>query len=51
MTALTFGATDRSIVSSGGTVNHLSSMGPWEINYVNPADDPRLRPDSLSGQD
>jgi hypothetical protein len=51
MTTLTFGATDRSTVSSGEEVIQLSSIGPWEINYVNPADDPRLRPDSPSGQD
>ena len=30
-------------VTEGETVVQLSSIGPWEINYVNPADDPRGR--------
>jgi quercetin dioxygenase-like cupin family protein len=30
-------------VAEGETVIQLTSVGPWEINYVNPADDPRLR--------
>jgi hypothetical protein len=29
--------------TEGETVIQLSSIGPWEINYVNPADDPRQR--------
>lgn len=28
-------------VAEGETVIQLTSMGPWQINYVNPADDPR----------
>jgi hypothetical protein len=28
---------------SGETVLQLSSMGPWTITYVNPADDPRKK--------
>ena len=27
--------------AEGQTVVQLNSIGPWEINYVNPADDPR----------
>jgi hypothetical protein len=27
--------------TAGATVIQLSSIGPWEITYVNPADDPR----------
>jgi len=38
-------------IAEGETVIQLSSIGPWEINYVNPEDDPRLRPDLPSGQD
>lgn len=30
-------------VMEGETVIQLTSVGPWEINYVNPADDPRDR--------
>ncbi len=29
--------------TEGETVIQLTSMGPWEITYVNPADDPRER--------
>jgi hypothetical protein len=29
--------------TEGETVIQLSSIGPWEITYVNPADDPRRR--------
>jgi hypothetical protein len=29
--------------TEGETVVQLSSVGPWEITYVNPADDPRRR--------
>ena len=29
---------------TGETVLQLSTMGPWTITYVNPADDPRNRP-------
>lgn len=29
--------------SEGETVVQLHGIGPWAINYVNPADDPRLR--------
>jgi quercetin dioxygenase-like cupin family protein len=25
------------------TVVHLSSMGPWDVTYVNPKDDPRQK--------
>lgn len=28
-------------IAEGETVVQLASMGPWQINYVNPADDPR----------
>ena len=28
---------------SGGTIVQISGMGPFEINYVNPKDDPRQR--------
>lgn len=28
-------------VAEGETVIQLTSIGPWEINYINPADDPR----------
>ena len=28
-------------VAEGETVIQLTSIGPWQINYVNPADDPR----------
>lgn len=27
--------------ATGDTVVQLNSMGPWAVNYVNPADDPR----------
>jgi glycyl-tRNA synthetase alpha subunit len=27
--------------SEGDTVIQLHGVGPWQINYVNPADDPR----------
>jgi len=30
-------------IADGETVIQLTSVGPWEVNYVNPADDPRLR--------
>ncbi len=30
-------------IADGETVIQLTSIGPWEINYVNPGDDPRLR--------
>ena len=30
-------------IAAGETVVQLTSVGPWEINYVNPADDPRSR--------
>lgn len=29
--------------TEGETVIQLSSVGPWEIDYINPAHDPRLR--------
>lgn len=29
--------------ANGETVVQLHGMGPWEINYVNPADDPRKK--------
>jgi hypothetical protein len=29
--------------TSGETVLQLTTMGPWTITYVNPADDPRLK--------
>ncbi len=29
--------------TEGETIIQLSSIGPWEIHYVNPADDPRTR--------
>jgi len=28
---------------SGETVIQLSSLGPWEVVYVNSADDPRMQ--------
>ncbi|GAA3543498.1 cupin domain-containing protein [Zobellella aerophila] len=28
-------------IAEGETVVQLTSVGPWEVNYVNPADDPR----------
>ena len=31
------------VITEGETVIQLTSVGPWEINYVNPEDDPRLR--------
>lgn len=30
-------------MAEGETVVQLTSVGPWEIHYVNPEDDPRLR--------
>ncbi len=30
-------------IAEGETVIQLTSVGPWDVNYVNPADDPRLR--------
>jgi quercetin dioxygenase-like cupin family protein len=30
-------------VAEGDTVVQLTSIGPWQINYVDPADDPRKR--------
>jgi quercetin dioxygenase-like cupin family protein len=30
-------------VAEGETIIQLTSVGPWEINYVNPQDDPRKR--------
>jgi hypothetical protein len=27
--------------AEGETVVQLATIGPWKINYVNPADDPR----------
>ena len=27
----------------GETVLQLHGMGPWGVNYLNPADDPRLK--------
>lgn len=30
-------------IAEGDTVIQLTTVGPWEINYVNPEDDPRLR--------
>lgn len=30
-------------LAEGETIIQLTSVGPWEINYVNPADDPRTR--------
>ncbi|HEX2214982.1 MAG TPA: cupin domain-containing protein [Mycobacterium sp.] len=30
-------------IAEGETVVQLTSTGPWEITYVNPADDPRAR--------
>jgi quercetin dioxygenase-like cupin family protein len=32
----------------GDTVLQLNSLGPWEIVYVNPADDPRRSPEEAS---
>jgi quercetin dioxygenase-like cupin family protein len=29
--------------AEGDTVIQLTSLGPWEVHYVNPADDPRTR--------
>lgn len=31
------------VFTEGETVVQISTVGPWQINYVNPADDPRLR--------
>jgi hypothetical protein len=28
----------------GDTVVQLHGVGPWQINYLNPADDPRKKP-------
>lgn len=30
--------------AKGDTVLQLHGVGPWQINYVNPADDPRKKP-------
>lgn len=30
-------------IAEGETIIQLTSIGPWIINYVNPADDPRIR--------
>ncbi|PSB09077.1 hypothetical protein C7B76_25760 [filamentous cyanobacterium CCP2] len=30
-------------IAEGDTVIQLTSIGPWEVNYINPEDDPRLR--------
>ena len=29
--------------ATGDTVVQLHGVGPWQINYVNPADDPRTK--------
>lgn len=29
--------------ADGETVVQITTIGPWKINYVNPADDPRRR--------
>jgi hypothetical protein len=29
--------------AEGETVIQLATIGPWEIHYVNPSDDPRRR--------
>jgi quercetin dioxygenase-like cupin family protein len=29
------------VLAQGNTVVQINGMGPWKINYVNPADDPR----------
>lgn len=31
-------------IAEGETVVQLTSVGPWEITYVNPGDDPRRKP-------
>jgi hypothetical protein len=45
MTAGTFGflaaKMNHFAMAKGATVIQLHGVGPWEINYVNPADDPR----------
>lgn len=33
--------TEHYAIAEGETVIQLTSMGPWELNYVNPDDDPR----------
>ncbi len=30
-------------IAEGDTVIQLTSVEPWEVNYINPDDDPRLR--------
>lgn len=30
-------------IAEGETIVQLTSVGPWEINYINPQDDPRNR--------
>ncbi|MEX0885343.1 MAG: cupin domain-containing protein [Phycisphaeraceae bacterium] len=30
-------------IAEGQTVIQITTMGPWEINYIDPADDPRQR--------
>lgn len=30
-------------IAEGETIIQLTSVGPWEINYINPEDDPRNR--------
>ncbi|WP_416672688.1 cupin domain-containing protein [Egbenema bharatensis] len=30
-------------IAEGDTVIQLTSVGPWEVNYINPDDDPRLK--------
>jgi quercetin dioxygenase-like cupin family protein len=35
-------------IAEGETVLQLTSVGPWEIVYVNPEDDPRLRETPVS---
>ncbi len=30
-------------IAEGETIVQLTSVGPWEINYINPEDDPRNR--------
>ena len=34
------------VMAEGETILQLTTVGPWEIYYVDPADDPRLRQES-----
>ena len=38
------GLTNHSVRAQGKTILQITAMGPFEVKYVNPDDDPRKRP-------